>query len=310
MSSDEKVPAPPHPDLDAARRRVTVVGAAARDLVVQAALPGAGASAPVTRVIERLGGKGANIAAGVLQLIPGAAVSLIAVLGADAAGDAAATDATDLGLDIAAVARRGETSLLVDVTDGRGERRLLEHVPAAAIVTASDVRAAASVLRAAGVVVLQLQQDAEALVEAADIAHDAGAVLVLDGATGGAARDRLLPRATVVRADAAEAEMLTGRTVSSRADAERAAADLLERGPRLVALAVPGEGDLVVWPEGSHLFAHRESAIVDPTGAGDAFIAGLVAGLLADEDPFSVGQRGADAAATAVQQLGGFTRFG
>ena len=54
---------------------------------------------------------------------------------------------------------------------------------------------------------------------------------------------------------------------------------LLMAGPQLVALAVPDVGDLLVWPSGSELVPLAEVPVVDPTGAGDAFVAALSVAL-------------------------------
>lgn len=285
---------------------VVVIGHAARDLVLRSdGMPDAGGSTTVEERIERLGGKGANIAVGIRQLHPDAPVRLVAALGTDDAGDAAHAEAVEAGIDVTHVARRGRTALLVDLVTADGERRLFEDATEESFVTVDDVAGAAEALRGADVVVLQLQQPGDALVEAARLAHAGGARIVIDGAIEGDARDALLELATIVRADAQEAPLLTGVEIEGRADAERAAADLLERGAQLVALSVPDAGDLVAWPGGSQLHPHGEERIVDPTGAGDAFVAGLVTGLLRGDDPERIGQLAAAAAAATVQRLGG-----
>jgi len=285
---------------------VVVVGHAARDLVLRAgSLPEAGGSADVDERIERLGGKGANIAVGVRQLHPSAAVALVAALGDDAPGESGRREAVAAGIDVSLVARRGGTALLVDLVSGEGERRLLEHVTPESQVTTADVDAAGAALADADIVVLQLQQPADALVRAARIAFEGGARIVLDGAIEGDERDELLSVAEVVRADAAEASILMGVEVLTRDDARRAAEGLLGRGVRLVALAVPDEGDLVCWQGGERFLPHVEQRVVDPTGGGDAFIAGIVAGMLLGAEPGRIGEIASRAAGSTVQRLGG-----
>jgi ribokinase len=285
---------------------VVVIGHAARDLVLRVdGLPEAGGSGAVLERIERLGGKGANIAVGIRQLNPDVAVRLVAALGADAAGDAARQEAIEAGLDVAHVARRGRTALLVDLVTAPGERRLLEDATDESFVTVDDIAGAAEALRGADIVVLQLQQPGDVLVEAARIAHDGGARILIDGAIDGDARDTLLSLATAVRADAHEASLLSGVEIERREDAERAAADLLDRGPSLVALAVPEEGDLVAWHGGSRLYPHGDEPVADPTGGGDAFVAGLVTGMLRGDRPAQAGELASRAAGSTVQRLGG-----
>jgi ribokinase len=97
---------------------------------------------------------------------------------------------------------------------------------------------------------------------------------------------------------------LTGRRLRSIGDARTAARELLGHGPQLVALAVEGEGDLVVWPDGEQLHRHHDEAL-DATGAGDAFVAGMVAALSRGAGPGAAGSASAAAAAATVTRLGG-----
>jgi ribokinase len=286
------------------RHQVAVVGQIGRDLVLHIDdLPDEGGSSRIRERIERLGGKGANQAVGLRQL--GADATLIGVVGDDAAGEMALDDAVASGIDVSPVVRRGRTALLVDVVEPGGRRRLLEDVPQESLLTEADVRAAEHVLRAADTVALQLQQPGTALLSAARIAAKSGARIVLDGAIDGPERDELLTLADVLRADVTEAALLTGAELTGRQDAEDAARRLLTAGPTVVALAVPGEGNVVVWAEGSRFYPHTERRVVDPTGAGDAFLAGLIVGLSRNGDPEEGGAVAADAASSTVSRLGG-----
>ncbi|UXA06992.1 hypothetical protein KXD96_02145 [Mycobacterium sp. SMC-2] len=81
--------------------------------------------------------------------------------------------------------------------------------------------------------------------------------------------------------------------------------NLLTSGPDLVALAVPDVGDLLVWKGGSELFEFADVDVVDPTGAGDAFVAALIAALRDGASPPQAGRRASAAASATVQRLGG-----
>ncbi|RWZ64528.1 ribokinase [Labedella populi] len=285
---------------------VVVVGQAARDLVLRTEhLPEPNGDAAVAETIETLGGKGANQSVGLRQL--GASVRLLAVLGTDAAGDDAARTATSDGIDLDWLVRRGTTALLVDVVDADASRFLLERVPDDSLVVEDDVRAAvaAGVLDGCDTVVLQLQQPPTTVLEAARAARERGLRVVIDGGLEGGARDEALGLADVVRADATEARMLTGTSLSSPDEARAAAASILSAGVSVVALTVEGEGDLVAWPDGDAFFAFGDAHVVDPTGAGDAFVAGLVTGLRLELHPGAAGELAHRAAAATVGRVGG-----
>lgn len=267
------------------------------------ALPDDAASTPILEWCELLGGKGANQAVGLRQL--GNEVALVGVVGLDAAGDAALRQAIADALQVNFVAQRGETALLVDLVDAHGDRRLLESIPAAALIRVADVEAAADLLSAADTVVLQLQQPADALLCAARIAQASSARVVLDGALAGPERDELLRLADVVRADTTEAGILAGHTLRGRQEVALAANQMLAIGVEVVALEVEGEGNLIAWGHGQAFLPHSRNAVRDPTGAGDAFIAGLVTALRRGADPRSAGELAAAAAARTVRHLGG-----
>lgn len=84
-----------------------------------------------------------------------------------------------------------------------------------------------------------------------------------------------LPIADVVKVSEEEAEFLYGPG-SPIEHAER----LLAAGPRLVALTHGGEGSYLVTREFTAEVRGFEVEVVDTTGAGDGFVAGLLTGLL------------------------------
>ncbi len=285
---------------------VVVVGQVGRDLVLTVEeLPEAGGSAEVRERQELLGGKGANQAVACRQL--GAEVRLVGVVGTDSAGEQVLAQAAGDGIDVGAVVRRpgAPTALLVDLVGPRGVRRLLEDLDARMLLGAEDVRASRDLLRSADAVLVQLQQPGPAVTEALEAASAGGALTVADGAPAdGAVRRRVLDTAAVVRADAAEAEALVGWAPDGVPETVRAAQSLLEEGPRVVALAT-GDGDVVAWPGGHVVLPRLGEDPVDPTGAGDAFVAALTVALLRGESPETAAWWAAAAAAEVVGTAGG-----
>ncbi|NOQ59459.1 PfkB family carbohydrate kinase [Mycolicibacterium fortuitum] len=283
---------------------VLVAGQIGRDIALRAThLPATGESTAITERREMLGGKGANQAVGLAQL--GVSVGLIGVVGEDDAGAAVLEQARADGIDISHVIRRGQTALLVDVVDGSANRQLFEHVPGDALLTVDDIEAAGPAFAAAKTVSLQLQQPHGAMLLAAQKVHKAGGKVVADGAIDLAADKDLFSLLTVFRADAAEAELIAGQPIDTVAAARALAGRLVDRGPELVCLAISGVGDLLAWHGGDSLFPHSDAPVVDRTGAGDAFVAGLIASLGEYGDPERAGHLAAAATSVVVQRLGG-----
>jgi ribokinase len=252
-----------------------IVGQLARDLVLSVdAAPGAGDAADASDRREQLGGKGANQAVGLAQL--GVRPKLVAVAGDDVIGDVLITQAQADGIDTAAVIRRrgALTGLIVEVLDGAGKWRYVQHLPEPVLLTEGDIERARDVIASADAVLVQLQQPASATLAAAKIGREAGALVVLDGVP----EPVHLAAADVVRADEQEAKLLLDGDPT--VDQARA---LLDKGPKLLALGV-ADGNLFVWADGHVHLPLTDEHVVDTTGGGDAFTAALTAALLHGED--------------------------
>ncbi|WP_432546307.1 PfkB family carbohydrate kinase [Kineococcus sp. SYSU DK004] len=301
--------------------RVAVVGQVGRDLVLGVEeLPGPGGSAPARHRWEGLGGKGANQAVAAAQL--GADVALVGVVGDDAAGRQVLAAARGDGIDVSGVVVRAgaATALLLDLVSGdppHAQRRLVESVADGVLLGAGDVVAATGAIGAADAVLVQLQQPAAAVAAALDAAAP-GALVVADGAPDGEElRERVLARADVLRADAAEAELLLGRPLEGAGRVLEAARELAGRGPRVVVLDAGPEGNAVAWREGpgrvhDEVVPLERVPVVDPTGGGDTLTAALAVALVrdggdgwsGDRVPGAV-RRATAAAASTVQRPGG-----
>ena len=140
------------------------------------------------------------------------------------------------------------TGLITDIVDAAGDWRYLEDLRPPVLLSEYDVRAAAWLFDGARWASVQLQQPAAAVLTAAVLARQAGCRVLLDGASPDQAnKEALLSAANVVRADAREAELLTGNAIHGPDDAARAAAAILGQGPTLVALAVGDDGNYFAW---------------------------------------------------------------
>lgn len=283
---------------------VVVIGQIARDLVLRTdGPPTTDDSTTVLQRKELLGGKGANQAVGLAQL--GVPVALIGVAGDDDVGESVLAQARGDGIDVGGVARRGTTALLIDVVPKPAERMLLEDVPESSLVQVADLDRSASLFDTGDTVSIQLQQPPTTALEAAQRARRRGLRVVADGVPAPHVRADLLAAVDVIRADATEASLIAGREITTAKQAFELADHLLTCGPGLVAIAVPKVGDLVSWRGGSQLFEFADVDVMDPTGAGDAFVAGLIAALRDGATPPEAGELAAAAASSTVQRLGG-----
>jgi ribokinase len=268
-----------------------VVGSVNVDLVVTLPrIPGPGETVGGGTFARHHGGKGGNKASAVARL--GVDCRLVACVGDDDEGRSALAalraDGVDCG-DVGVVgAHTGIASILVDAG---GDNLIALAAGANAVLTADLARDAARRLLGAGDVLLaDLEVPLESVCAAAEVAREVGAVVVLDPAPAMPLPPGLLRQCAVLTPNQHEVGLLAdapGRPDDGD-DTDGAAATgvrrLLEAGVGAV-VVTRGAAGCDVYTQGVPPWHHPAVAVdvVDTTGAGDAFAAGLAAALARGE---------------------------
>jgi len=101
-----------------------------------------------------------------------------------------------------------------------------------------------------------------------------------------------------------EASVITGES-----DPEKIAGALIAAGASgVVGVKLGADGVYVHWKgKGKRIPPRKVRRVVDATGAGDAFVAGFVAGLLRGADPFAAAKLGNAVAASSLSAVGAST---
>ncbi len=268
--------------------------------------PAPGSDRPAA-IRSRGGGAGANVAAHLARL--GMPVTLVGCIGDDAAGAGLTAELRAAGVDLALRTVPGAaTGTIVSLVEPGGQRSMLADRGANLALRPDDVPAPVpgGHLHLSGYTLLDDEPRAAGLAALAE-AVAAGCTVSLDPAsTGPLTRygvDRWLAdtaAATLLLPNADEARLLTG--CSDVADAART----LAGRHRVVAVSVGSDGAL--WASGNVL-VHRPAhpaEVVDTTGAGDAFAAGLLSAWLPspDGDPARILDAGLAEAAEVVRRPG------
>jgi len=278
--------------------RVLVVGSVNVDLVVAASrLPAPGETVLGGAFSQHQGGKGANQAVAAARA--GAAVTLIGAVGDDAFGAAAREALAGEGIDVRRVATRpAPTGVALIVVDAAGENQIAVASGANALVVPGDVSPTA--LDAADVVLTGFEVPMATVVAAARGARERGVPAVVNAAPAEALPAALLAADPILVLN--ELEL----TIASRApdlDGGLSALASRSRGPVVVTRGDRG----VVVARGAEQIAIAGSpadAVVDTTGAGDAFTGVLAAWLAGGESLEAAARAGSAAGALSVGRSG------
>lgn len=262
------------------RARVAVVGGFNMDLVFSAPRrPEPGETLVGTAFGMFIGGKGSNQAVAAARA--GAQVEMIGRLGTDAFGRdiRAALEQEGIRLRHAVADADAGTGVAEIVVEPDGTNSIIVIPRANARLSVRDVRRARGAIASANVLLLQLEVPVEVTTDAARIARDAGATVVLNPAPAGEIPASLLRHVQILVPNETEARQLTGLPVSTDDEAIGAARALLERGVQTVLLTLGERGVLVVEGERAELVPAFQVRAVDTTAAGDAFCGALAAAL-------------------------------
>ena len=159
---------------------VVVVGSLNIDYIAQVEqLPAAGETVSATGLIQRFGGKGANQAIAAAR--QGARVSMIGCVGNDGHGRAYLARLRDEGIHAAvSITRHALTGTALIAVDSAGENLIIVAPGANGELQPDAVRAAARLLRATRLLLVQFEVPMPAVIEAVGLANRAGVPVVLN----------------------------------------------------------------------------------------------------------------------------------
>jgi ribokinase len=160
----------------------------------------------------------------------------------------------------------------------------------------ADILRFSPMIRAASVLMVQLETPLATVQAAVTLAARAGVRVVLNPAPARELSAALLKRVSILTPNETEAEILTGIRVTDDVAAARAAAKLRARGVRTVILTLGAQGAFVADASGERMVRGFKVEAVDTTAAGDMFN-GALAVALGEGRPLDHAVRFAHAAA-------------
>ncbi|HKZ88045.1 MAG TPA: carbohydrate kinase family protein [Candidatus Bathyarchaeia archaeon] len=256
---------------------------------------------------ETCGGSAANTAVGLARL--SCKVGFVGKVGEDREGNMLLKDFGEEGVDVNGIvlAKYGESGTVMGFVDEQGQRALYIHSGVNDAIGSEEIsRDYATQARFihlssfVGEKSFQTQKEIlKTLPENVKVSFDPG---VLYARRGIKQIEPIIKRTYLMMPNAIEIALIT-----SEKDYEKAADILLEEGVKVVAVKLGSEGCYIT--DGAH--QHKVNAfkvpVVDTTGAGDAFNAGFLYGLLKGMSLLECGRLGNFVASRCVMKMGART---
>jgi len=266
--------------------KVVVLGIVCADVIARPvnSMPGRGLLVPIDQLELHTGGCATNIGIDLAHL--GVVCSVLGKIGCDGFGDFVLHTLEQEGVDTSGLRRADgvQTSATVVLVGPDGERSFLHCLGANATFVSEDVDMelvrSADILVVAGSLLMP-KLDGEPTAEILRAARECGTVTLLDTAWDASGRwmksiETCLPFCDYFLPSEVEAAMLSGVTAP-----EAMAASFVAHGARNVIIKLGDKGCLLRTEDGviEHVAAPAVLAL-DTTGAGDAFVAGFMLGLV------------------------------
>jgi ribokinase len=265
----------------AAKKWVTVMGSFVADLAFRTdRVPAWGETLMGQSFKLGPGGKGSNQAVAAARA--GGRVSFISKLGPDPFGDMARQLYAGEGIDTQFLFRTtsatGAAAIIVDAA--RGENAIIVVPGACFEVTIEEVDHARDLIADSSVFVAQLELPLPVVEHGLALAHALGVTTILNPAPAQPMPSTIYQHIDYITPNETETAALTGVTVNTIADAERAADAFLAHGVRNAIITLGAQGAFVKNARVSALVPAIDAGkVVETTGAGDAFNGGLAVAL-------------------------------
>jgi len=257
----------------------------------------------ITDFEETCGGSAANTIVGLARL--GCKVGFIGKVAHDREGKMLIEDFRKEGVDINGIthSEQGRSGSAIDLVDKKGERALYVDPGVNDTIELGEINTKYAfqtqflhITSFVGEKSFQAQQKlVDRLPNTVKLSFDPGELY----ARKGVALDSMIKRTFVLMPSRKELELLT-----KTARYEEGAEVLLKKGVKIVAVKLGSKGCFITDGKESHHVKPFKVKVVDTTGAGDAFCAGFLFGLIKTKNLYECGRLGNFVASRCITKMG------
>lgn len=284
--------------------KIVVVGSLNMDIVVEAPRPPQMGETIMGEKVHFIpGGKGANQAVALARL--GAETTMIGAVGQDSFGAELLRALQVEGISTEAIKRLSDVATgVASILLAQGDNQIIVVAGANAQCLPEDVEQQEHLIATADVVLLQLEIPLVTVLNTVEIAKKHGKKVILNPAPAQELPMDLLRMVDVLTPNRSELELISGQ-VAKDEGLELAVQELLSRGVGQVVTTLGSAGAAYANADRtiSKVPANKVE-VVDTTGAGDAFNAGLAYALAQDYDWAAAVEFAGRVSALAVTRFG------
>lgn len=171
---------------------------------------------------------------------------------------------------------------IINVDKNTGENSIILVPGVCEHCTSEDIALFRNEIESCDIFLAQLEANIDAVAEAVQIAWDNKKTIVVNTAPARELPDDILSKITIVIPNETEAAVLTKVEVVDRNSAEKAARVFFDKGIPYVIITLGKNGCYVSDGKHGEMIDSIPVRTIDTTGAGDAFIGGLVTALAED----------------------------
>lgn len=287
-----------------AKKTILVIGSSNTDMTAKTQeLPRPGETVLGGVFTMGAGGKGANQAVAAQRL--GGDVKFICKVGKDMFGDNAIAQYKKEGLDTSGILRSELPSgVALIYVDSHAENCIVVASGANGDLTEADIEASAPAIKDCGILLLQLESPIPSVLKAAKMAHEAGAMVVLNPAPACPLPEEIFRYIDLFIPNETELSTFSGLPVNNAEDALKAAKAMQAKGVGKLIVTMGSKGALICEGGPSDFVPAHKVKAVDTTAAGDTFCGALCVAISEGKDLRAATKFATAASALTVQKMG------